>query len=208
MIEQLLLTSVQSGGPVEYISSSTGTSYEDSITLTIPSGARIGDLAMVAISARDAGTSWELAGWSVLYNEDAHVWSNFLFTVLTSLESVEFVDSEARAKHISGVLSVFRNTEVGGFALEDSPFGEPDPPNLTGITDSSCVLIVGHLDAGDITSCVPPTGYTMTDWVTEDHTTTMIAYKINPAAIEDPADFEPSDTDNWLAATIELTHKE
>lgn len=199
----------------QYIGATHDNSSQGTGTITIdcPSGAQVGDLAILLASASilDGGMSapsgW-LTGYSYDGDGDNDDNAHFFYRVLGSIGqiSLEFSDGEG----CSAILVVFRNAEVLDQGMDTGSQSMPDPDELSGFQPGNVAVAVGHL-YDDAVTATAPSGYTLaatyTSFSYPFSSTTMCAYKTFPSETENPAAFGGSSSADWASAMIRLGHK-
>jgi hypothetical protein len=202
---------------ISYIGSTTdnrttGLANGNVLTMSYPPDAKIGDIAILAITASSSfGGGFTGTNWNNINTDTGDVKSQILYKIITSLTDETLNHSGGTTTGLTAVMSIFRNVNYRSFTFTTGTTRFPDPGGVT--ANVGMVIVTGHvnLDTGLVTA---PTDFilanTRQNFQTTDISTTMVAYKINDLAgsINPSAfNFSGNTLTPWSATTINLPNK-
>ena len=145
---------------ISYIGYTAGSSL-DEVTLAMPSGSGIGDLAIVFLTPYISNTTPSTpSGWTELYRVDADgniTYDSCYYKTLTATSSVTV---GATGGYNCAILQVFRNASMGSYAVtaENSNIRTSPACNMF-VVGHDVELLGSHTMFGSLTA---PTGFTLT----------------------------------------------
>jgi len=175
------------------------------MTINIPSGAKIGDIAVMSHVHNDGENSTP-SGWT--RDGTDSVYAAFYHRTLDSLSSFSL-----SAGQIANVvtISIFRLASFGSFPLMAYGFsaGAPNSPSAPGAIPYDVALSIGLAVGVDDSSVTPPPGYELlgADGVTNGGSanSAMIAMKrVSESGTEDPGAWSGVTGTAWRAGTYLL----
>ena len=196
---------------LELVENGSAAAFAVTTTQNFSTSLQEGDLVIVGISAAGySGTNNVLsAGWTEIYNAAA---TNPVLRVFAkqmgATPDTSFDWQGGHPSTVKGCMcySVWRGADTtdwtGGSTLvatSNTGYG-PDPGSHTTTADNAIRILFGGIDDDNITSCTPPTDFTLTDWLNASGASygggSMMAYKLEETAgALDPPAFALSHTD-------------
>lgn len=188
---------------ISYIGYTAGSSV-DGVTLAMPSGSGIGDLAIVFLTPYISNTTPSTpSGWTELYRVDADgsiTYDSCYYKTLTDTSSVTV---GATGGYNCAVLQVFRNASMGGYAVTAANSNIQTSPSISGFVVGCDVELLGsHTMHGSLTA---PTGFSLTGtgYDSEKGSYVKGAYKLSNNATMPSATWSGTPT-NSVSSSIRL----
>jgi hypothetical protein len=165
------------------------------------------ELTTTTLSA-DGGTAGD-GNLAVFYK----YWDGVDTTAVTAASGTGTDSSNASACQIFRGVALLADggpLEIGIQVASNTTGGDPDPPQVSGFTEATAVVVIAGASSGASAGAyTAPTNYTtnaqMTDAAAETFRASVgLAYREDPADPENPGVFNGAHTGAWCAATMVL----
>lgn len=198
--------------PISIVGANVATYTTGSVwVMDYPSGTQIGDLAIVAFTAKNNfGNDATSSGWTVINRDTSqnNAKAQISYKVITDLNQVTFSKTGATSTGSTAIIIVIRSATYSTFSKAVA--STTSNPNPAAVASTGTVIQTLHVDAvAGTTSFTQPSGYTLVNYdLSSGNDATVVAYKLKTAAASEDAGIwqvNSGTTANWVTYSIAVT---